>query len=659
MEYRLRFSRLNLQSNEYSKKTCNYPKVAIKIPYAFDRPILSIREESMNTVRLTMAQALVRYLCNQFIEIDGKREPLFPGVFAIFGHGNVTCLSEALEAVQDVLPTWRGQNEQSMALAAIGFAKATRRRQIMVATASIGPGALNMVTAAGVAHTNRLPVLLLGGDTFVSRRPDPVMQQVEHFGNPTITVNDAFKPVTRYWDRIVHPEQIISSLPQAIAVMLDPADCGPAFIGLPQDIQEIAWDYPDSFFAPTLHRSPRQRPDRDSLEQAVKALKGSKRPLIISGGGARYSGAQDQLAAFAEKHGIPLCETIAGKGTVTHDHPAHVGPIGIVGSTSANAMAAEADVILAVGTRLMDFTTGSWTAFSPDAKFIAINAARFDAHKHQAIAVVGDALESITELEEVIGDYTASAEWTQKGRAEFAKWNDALDGYQMPTNAAVPTYAQVVGIVNSKAGDRDLLITAAGGLPGEVMKNWRVKAPNTFDCEFGFSCMGYEIAAGWGAAMADPTRTPIVMIGDGTYMMMNSDIYSTVLSGHKMILIVCDNGGYAVINRLQNAKGTPGFNNLLKDCRVKEPFAVDFAKHAEAMGALTRQVESLSDLGAAVEWAKSTDRTTVLTIVSDAFTWTPGDAWWDVGVPQVSTRSEVNAAAKEQQKGRERQRVGV
>lgn len=613
----------------------------------------------MSTIRLTMAQALVRYLCNQFTEIDGKREPLFPGVFAIFGHGNVTCLSEALEAVQDNLPTWRGQNEQSMALAAIGFAKATRRRQIMVATSSIGPGALNMVTAAGVAHTNRLPILLLAGDSFVNRRPDPVMQQVEHFNNPTTTVNDAFKAVTRYWDRITHPEQIIGSLPQAVAVMLDPADCGPAFIALPQDVQEIAWDYPESFFEPTLHKAPRPRADRDSLAEAVRVLKAAKRPLIISGGGVRYSGAESALADFAEKHGIPLCETIAGKGTVTHDHPAHVGPIGIVGSTSANALAGEADVVLAVGTRLMDFTTGSWTAFSPDARFVSINAARWDAKKHRAVAVVGDALETVTELDAALGDYKADAGWTEKGTLEFAKWNAALDGYQKPTNAPVPTYAQVVGIVNAKARDRDLLITAAGGLPGEVMKNWRVKAPNTFDCEFGFSCMGYEIAAGWGAAMADPTRTPIVMIGDGTYMMMNSDIYSTVLSGHKMILIVCDNGGYAVINRLQNAKGTPGFNNLLKDCRVKEPFPVDFVKHAEAMGALTRRVESLADLGDAVEWAQTTDRTTVLTIVSDAFVWTPGDAWWDVGVPQVSGRAEVNAAASDQQAGRKKQRVGV
>jgi 3D-(3,5/4)-trihydroxycyclohexane-1,2-dione acylhydrolase (decyclizing) len=613
----------------------------------------------MSTVRCTMAQALVRYLCNQFTVVDGEQVPLFPGVFAIFGHGNVTCLSEALEAVQDTLPTWRGQNEQSMALAAIGFAKAKRRRQIMVAATSIGPGALNMVTAAGVAHTNRLPVLLLAGDTFVNRRPDPVMQQVEHFGDPTINVNDAFKAVTRYWDRIVHPEQLISSLPQAVATLLDPADCGPAFIGLPQDVQEIAWDYPTAFFEPTIHTVSRPRADRDKLIEAVRLLKSAKRPLIISGGGVRYSGAEDVLGRFAEEHGIPLAETIAGKGAVTHDHPAHVGPVGIVGSTSANALAAEADVILAVGTRLMDFTTGSWTCFSPDARFISINAARYDATKHRALAVVADARETIEELAEAVQGWKADTAWTERGRVEFAKWNSMLDGFQRPTNDPIPTYAQVVGIVNSKAGERDLLIAAAGGLPGEVMKNWRVKEPNTFDCEFGFSCMGYEIAAGWGAAMADPTRTPIVMIGDGTYMMMNSDIYSSVLAGHKMIIIVCDNGGYAVINRLQNAKGGASFNNLIRDCRVKEPFSVDFAKHAEAMGALTRHVESLADLGQALDWAKTTDRTTVITIVSDAFTWTPGDAWWDVGVPQVSGRDEVVEASKAQLDGRKRQRVGV
>ncbi len=546
-----------------------------------------------------------------------------------------------------------------MALAAIGFAKAKRRRQMMVAATSIGPGALNMVTAAGVAHSNRLPVLLLSGDTFVNRRPDPVMQQVEHFGNPTINVNDAFKAVTRYWDRIVHPEQIISSLPQAVGILLDPADCGPAFIALPQDVQEMAWDYPEAFFEPKVHTVPRPRPDRDRLAEAVRILRSATRPLIISGGGVRYSGAETALADFAEKRGIPLAETIAGKGAVTHDHPAHVGPIGIVGSTSANALAGRADVVLAVGTRLMDFTTGSWSAFAPDAKFVSINAARWDATKHCALAVVGDAFETVEELDAALGDWRADKNWTDSGAAEFAQWNALLDGFQKPTNDPVPTYAQVVGVVNAKAGDRDLLITAAGGLPGEVMKNWRVKEPNTFDCEFGFSCMGYEIAAGWGAAMADPTRTPIVMVGDGTYMMMNSDIYSSVLSGHKMIVVVCDNGGYAVINRLQNAKGGASFNNLIKDCRVKEPFAVDFAKHAESMGALTRHVESLTELGQAMEWAKSTDRTTVITIVSDAFTWTPGDAWWDVGVPAISDRAEVRNAYAAQKEGRKRQRVGV
>ncbi|MDH3235129.1 MAG: 3D-(3,5/4)-trihydroxycyclohexane-1,2-dione acylhydrolase (decyclizing), partial [Alphaproteobacteria bacterium] len=564
-----------------------------------------------------------------------------------------------LEAVQDELPTWRGQNEQSMALAAIAYAKVKKRRQIMIATTSIGPGSTNLVTAAGVAHANRLPILLLGGDVFANRRPDPVLQQVEHFGNPTISVNDALRPVTRYWDRITHAEQIISSLPQAVAAMLDPADCGPAFIGLCQDIQEVAYDYPEAFFEPTLHFIPRSRPDRNQLAEAVRILMSAKRPMIISGGGVRYSLAESEVADFAEKRRIPLAETIAGKSAVVHDHPAHVGPIGVIGSTSANAMAEEADVVLAIGTRLQDFTTGSWTAFAPNAKFVSINAARFDATKHRALAVVGDALETVTELDVALGDWAADAAWAAKGRDEFAKWNALIDDLQKPTNAPIPNYAQVVGAVNRMAGKRDLLITAAGGLPGEVTKGWRVKTPNTFDCEFGFSCMGYEIAAGWGAAMADPTRDPIVMVGDGTYMMMNSDIYSSVLAGHKMIIVVCDNGGFAVINRLQNFKGGASFNNLLKDCRVKEPFPVDFVGHAEAMGACARRVESLGELEQAIDWAKAQDRTTLISIVTDAFQWTPGDAWWDVGVPQVSERAEVRAARAAHDEGRVRQRVGV
>ncbi|MBY5610480.1 3D-(3,5/4)-trihydroxycyclohexane-1,2-dione acylhydrolase (decyclizing) [Rhizobium leguminosarum] len=615
---------------------------------------------SMKTVRLTMAQALVRYLCNQFMEIDGERLPLFAGVFGIFGHGNVTCLSEALEAVQDQLPTWRGQNEQSMALAAIAFAKAKRRRQLMIAATSIGPGATNMVTAAGTAHANRLPVLLIAGDTFANRIPDPVMQQVEHFNDPTVTVNDSFKPVTRYWDRIVLPEQIISSLPQAIAAMLDPADCGPAFIGLSQDTQEVAFDYPAAFFEPTVWSIPRPRADRRKLAEAVALLKSAKKPLIISGGGVHYSLAEEKVAEFAVKRGIPVVETIAGKGALTHNHPAHAGPIGIVGSTSANALAGEADVILAIGTRLQDFTTGSWTVFHQDAKFISINAARFDAVKHRALAVVGDALETVIELDAALGDWKADPELLAKAQSLFADWNKLLDQHQAVTNGPIPTYAQVIGIVNETATPNDTLIAAAGGTPGEVTKGWRVKNPNTFDCEFGFSCMGYEIAAGWGHAMAKAgDGTPIVMIGDGTYMMMNSDIYSTVLSGHKMIVVVCDNGGYAVINRLQQFKGVPGFNNLIKDCRVKEPFAVDFVKHAESMGALARRCDSLADLKTAMEWAQTTDRTTIITLVTDAYAWVPGDADWDVGVPEVSERESVQKARADQEKIRAKQRVGV
>ncbi|WP_285720141.1 MULTISPECIES: 3D-(3,5/4)-trihydroxycyclohexane-1,2-dione acylhydrolase (decyclizing) [unclassified Pantoea] len=614
----------------------------------------------MATIRCTTAQAIVRYLSNQFTEVDSKRVPLFPGVYGIFGHGNVTCLGEALEAVQDVLPTWRGQNEQSMAFAAVGFAKAMVRRQIMVVTASIGPGTTNLLTAAGVAHTSRLPLLMICGDSFARRHPDPVMQQVEHFNDPTQTVNDAFKAVSRYWDRITYPEQILSSLPQAVATLLDPGDCGPAFIGVCQDVQEMAWDYPEDFFAPRLHLMPRPRPDRQLLARAAERLKQAKRPLIISGGGVRYSQAEAELAQFALAHGIPVVETIAGKGAFTHDDPIHCGPIGILGSTSANALAAEADVVIAVGTRLMDFVTGSWTVFDHKAQFIALNAARFDAHKHLAIPLECDAREGVSELHMALGSWKAADSWLEKGRRAFAKWNELIAARQERTvSDGDPTYAQVIGVVNAAAAAEDYIISAAGGLPGELVKGWRVKNPGTFDCEFGFSCMGYELSAGWGVAMAEQDRDVFVMIGDGTYMMMNSDIYSSVLSGHKFILLVCDNGGYAVINRLQNAKGGASFNNLLKDCRVQEPFHVDFVAHAQSMGALARKVSSLDELEEAIGWAKGNDRTTVISIDTHPFDWTPGDAWWDVGVPEVSARDSVNQAREEHVKGRLAQRVGI
>ena len=614
----------------------------------------------MKTIRLTMAQALVRYLINQHTMIDSKQEPLFPGVFAIFGHGNVTCLGEALESVRDVMPTWRGQNEQSMGLAAVAFAKARRRRQIMVATSSIGPGCTNFLTAAGTAHSNRLPVLFLSGDTFSNRLPDPVLQQVEHFQDPTMTVADAFKSCTRFWDRITHPAQLMVSLPQAIAAMMDPATSGPTFIALPQDIQAVAYDYPEVFFDKKIHRSPRPRPDQDSIAEAAEILKSAQQPMIVSGGGVFYSDAVATLTSFAEKHGIPVTETIAGRSQMLHDHKLNAGPLGVIGSSSANAIAAEADVVLAVGTRLQDFTTGSWSVFGNESmRLIAINAASFDAHKHRALSVVGDAKVSLEDLSSALGNWAGSPDWLETAQGHYAEWNRTVDEHSGPSDAVPPSYGQVVGAINRICDTTDLALTAAGGLPGELCKNWKTRSIGTFDCEFGFSCMGYEIAGGWGAKLADPSRDVIVFVGDGSYLMLNSDIYSTVLTGHKMIVIVCDNGGFSVINRLQNFKGSASFNNLLQDCKVENLQKVNFVQHATSMGALGEQVESTAELEAAFKRAKAADRTYVICIKTQPSQWTPGDAWWDVGVPEVSDRAEVRQARSDHSEGQRRQRLGV
>ena len=614
----------------------------------------------MQTIRLTMAQALVKFLCAQRTLIDGQEVPLFGGVFGIFGHGNVTCLAEALQAVQEQLPTWRGQNEQSMALAAVAYTKAKKRRQIMIATSSIGPGATNMITAAGVAHSNRLPLLLLAGDTFMNRLPDPVLQQVEHFNNPSLTVNDAFKAVTRYWDRIVRPEQLLQSLPQAIATMLDPADCGPAFIALPQDTQAEAFDYPAVFFEPVVHRVPRPRPDLEALKTAAELLQSAQKPLLIAGGGVHYSLATEQLAAFADKHGIPVVETIAGRAALVHEHPLNAGPLGVIGSSSANALAQDADVVLAVGTRLQDFTTGSWSVFGNESmRLIALNAARFDAHKHRAVALVSDAQAGLQELSAQLGAWRAPENRRQQAQQEYASWNAIIDQHAGPTNAEIPSYAHVVGAINRLCEPTDLALTAAGGLPGELCKNWKVKSIGTFDCEFGFSCMGYEIAGGWGAKMASPERDVIVFTGDGSYLMMNSDIYSSVLSGHKLIIIVCDNGGFAVINRLQNFKGGASFNNLIKDCRIEQEVRVDFIQHARSMGAGGEWVHSITELEQAFRRAKEADKTYVIALQTHPHQWTPGDAWWDVGVPEVSARDEVRQARAEHEQGQQKRRIGV
>ena len=622
------------------------------------------------TIRLTMAQTLVRHVANQFIVIDGVKQRLCGGGFGIFGHGNVICLGEALQEFRHELPLWRGQNEQSMALAAVAYAKQKLRQRFMFATASAGPGTTNMVTAAAVAHTNRLPILFLCGDTYVSRLPDPVLQQVEHYGDPSISVNDAFKSVSRYWDRITHPAQIIQSLPKAISTMLDPADCGPAFLGLPQDVQGWSYDYPEEFFAERIHHIRRQSPDVQEVEAAANMLRSAQRPLIIAGGGVQYSGATEELRAFAEAHNIPVVETIAGRANLLHGHALNIGPIGVTGSNSANAVAAAADCILAVGTRLQDFTTGSWTAFDRDAQIIAINVARFDATKHMALPVVGDARLSLAQLTTALGGYRSADAWSAEADVARKAWDGYVDENVAPTTKAGAnrpmSYAQVIGAINTLCHPRDRIVAAAGGLPAEVAANWRTLSTGSVDVEFGYSCMGYEIAGGWGARIAqmetEPERDTIIFTGDGSYLMMNSDIYSSVLSGRKLIIIVCDNGGFAVINKLQTNTGNVPFNNLIADCNIESaPFAIDFPAHARAMGAHAEDVHSVDELRQAFVRAQAAKSTCVICLKVDAFEgWTmEGHTWWEIGTPSVSNRADVTKAHEEVERGRARQRAGI
>lgn len=613
----------------------------------------------METVRLTTGQAIVRWLVAQRTEIDGVGVPLFPGVFGIFGHGNVVSLAEALESVQDELPTWRGHNEQSMALAAVAFAKAKRRRQIMIATSSVGPGSTNMVTAAAVAHANRLPLLLISGDTFQHRIVDPVLQQIEDFGGPSTTVSDTFRSVTRFWDRVTRPEQIIQTLPQALAVMLDPAECGPAYIGLPQDIAAEAYDFPVQFFSETMHFIRRPGPDAREITSAAAALSAAEKPLLIAGGGVHYSGAVEALTAFAVARGIPVVETVAGRATLVFDHPNFIGPLGVTGSTSANAVAADADVVVAVGTRLQDFTTGSWSVFrDPQMQLVSINVGRFDATKHNAVPVVGDALVSLEALDQALGDYRAPAEWMSFASQERRNWYDYLDNY-VGQEFDVPTYAQVIRAVSDLADDSDYQVAAAGGLPGEINMGWQTRSVGSIDIEYGYSCMGYEIPGAWGAKMALPDREVISWVGDGSYLMMNSDIYSTVSTGHKVIFIVCDNGGFAVINRLQVNTGGEEFNNLLKHTRRVSDTRVDFVKHAESMGAIAEKVTSIEEFCAAFHRAKAADRSYVIVIETHPYQWTEGGSWWEVGVPEVSRRDQVLIARAEWDAERKNQRTGI
>ncbi|MDB4045810.1 3D-(3,5/4)-trihydroxycyclohexane-1,2-dione acylhydrolase (decyclizing) [Amylibacter sp.] len=618
-----------------------------------------------DTVNLTVAQAIIKYLSSQYIEIDGEKLRLCGGGFGIFGHGNVTCLGEALFENKEKLPLYRGQNEQGMGFAAAAYAKAHLRRRFMFCTASAGPGTANLLTSAALAHANRLPMLMLCGDTFITRLPDPVLQQLEHFGDPTLGVNDAFKAVSRYWDRITHPAQIIQSLPAALATMLDPADCGPAFIGLPQDVQGWTYEYPVSFFDEKIHRIRRQSPDIEDINDAVELLKGAKRPMIIAGGGIQYSGAVSELTDFANKFQFPVVETIAGRANLLDTHDLNIGPLGVTGSNSANNIAEEADVILAIGTRLQDFTTGSWTAFSKDAKIICLNAARHDAAKHLSLPIVGDAKLGLNLLSHELDGYKTPSEWTENARKERVVWNDYVEKNTNLKNGP-SSYAQAIGVVNANCDPRDRIVAAAGGLPAEVTANWRTLGISTVDVEFGFSCMGYEIAGGWGARIAqsenESENDTIVFTGDGSYLLMNSDIYSSVLTQKKMIVLVLDNGGFAVINKLQNNTGNESFNNLIADTPTAvNQVRVDFEAHAKSLGALSETVQSPSGLADAFLRAKSAKQTYVIVMKVDAYDgWTTeGHTWWEVGTPHVSDNDKINKAHKEWESTRARQRKGI
>ena len=614
----------------------------------------------MNTLRLSCSHALIKYLIAQKIMIDGKKMPLFAGAFGIYGHGNVACIGQAMEEFQDELPGYRGHHEQNMALSGIGYARAMRRKQIFIATSSVGPGSTNMVTAAAVALSNRLPILLLPGDTFANRFPDPVLQQVENFYSPTETANDSFKAVSKYFDRITRPEQILSSLPQAVQIMLDQADCGPAVISISQDVQGEGFDYPEVFFEEKIHAIRRVYPDQNQLKNAAEVLKSSKQPIIIAGGGVLYSEAEKELSEFAKKHNIPVTPTVMGLGCMDKDDSYNIGPIGCLGVGSSNSLSKDTDVALAIGTKLGDFTTGSWSNFhNPDFRLVSINAARFDVTKHRATPVVSDAKIGLTELSKILGDWQAPQTWYERAIGERKKWDAYVEKESGPTNQEIPTYAHAIGAVYRNADPSDVVVTAAGGLVGEVVQIWKPKELNTFETEWGFSCMGYEISGALGMKIAKPDKDFIVFIGDGSYLLQNSDIYSSIIYDKKLIIIVCDNAGHMVINRLQLAKGGKEYLCNLKSSRAPNFVEVDFAAHAASMGAETETVKSTTELEAAFLRAKKSKKTYVISIKTHGYKWLEGTAFWESPTLEVSSTEENKKAFSEHQEGKKKQRKGV
>lgn len=591
------------------------------------------------TIRLTAAQAMVKWLSVQH-NAEGQR--VIEGVWAIFGHGNVAGLGEALHAIGDDLPTWRGQNEQTMANTAIAFAKASKRKRAMAVTSSIGPGATNMVTAAALAHVNRLPVLFLPGDVFANRAPDPVLQQIEDFDDGTISANDCFRPVSRYFDRITRPEHLLSALPRAMQTLTDPDKCGPVTLSFCQDVQAEAFDYPESFFTPKTWHPRRPAPDARELDAAIAALRAAKRPVIVAGGGVIYSGAEAALEAFARRHNIPFCETQAGKGALDWQIPQNLGSAGVTGGDAANKALAEADLILGIGTRFQDFTTGSWTVFAnPERALLSVNITGYDAAKHGAGTLVSDARIALEQISAALGDHSLP----DHDSAARAAWYAATDAVMAaPDNTALPTDAQVIGAVQRQALDNTVIMSAAGTMPGALHTLWRAGAGG-YHMEYGFSCMGYEIAGAMGIKLARPEADVICFIGDGSYMMANSELATAVMRRVPFITVLTDNRGYGCINRLQMGTGGAEFNNLYASSRVETQPQIDFVAHAGAMGAHAEKASGIADLEAKITAARGRDIPSVIVLDTDPYPGTgAGGFWWDVAVPEVSDRAEIRKA---------------
>jgi 3D-(3,5/4)-trihydroxycyclohexane-1,2-dione acylhydrolase (decyclizing) len=615
--------------------------------------------------RITAAQALVRFLAAQHVERDGVEQRFFHGCFGIFGHGNVAGIGQALYQHPDLLTYYQARNEQAMVHAASGFARMKNRLATLACTTSIGPGATNLVTGAALATVNRLPVLLLPGDVFASRRPDPVLQQLEVPSRGDVSVNDSLQPVSRYFDRIERPEQVIPAAVSAMRVLVNQAETGAVTLAFPQDVQAEAYDYPDEFLAHRVWHVTRPEPDAGLLAEAVALIRSAKRPLIVAGGGVIYSEATAALRAFADQTGIPVAETQAGKGSLPYDHPASLGAVGVTGTFAANRVAADADVVIGIGTRWSDFTTASKTSFrNPDVRFVNVNVADFDAAKLHGVALVADARVTLQRLAAALEGYEVEPEYRERVARLNREWDEEVTRLYKLSHQPLPAQSEVIGAVNDAARPTDVVVCAAGSMPGDLHKLWRTQDPKGYHVEYGYSCMGYEIAGGLGVKLAAPEREVYVMVGDGSYLMLSSEIVTSIQEGLKLTIVLVDNHGFNSIGGLSRSLGTDGFGTQYRyrqngslgvdsDDPTAELLPVDLAANAESLGAKVIRCRTIDELRSGLEAAKGEDATIVLAIEVDRYEGVPGyESWWDVPVAEVSEVEAVKAARAEYERAR-------